>query len=177
MPSQQLGYDAAVMILLPYIYCSLLRRQCCLSYTRRAAVSRLASSGAASSVRHVPLGRWLSLTLCTVIRSLPHEDRRCHDDTAYTDVRAQSLADSCAFPEYAEDSGWRIKCRCFGSETTRRGIEHSPIFVTIHYSWEDIMRVGGGADEEEDDQEEGLEVEEGGLRPLLALVTIQFSAV
>lgn len=37
------------------------------------------------------------------------------------------------------------------------------MLIPVHNTWHDRMRVGTGADDEEEDEEEGLEVEEGGL--------------
>lgn len=40
--------------------------------------------------------------------------------------------------------------------------------VAVHDAWEDGVHIGSGADGEENDDEEGLEVEEGGLEGGLA---------
>lgn len=41
-----------------------------------------------------------------------------------------------------------------------------PVLVPVHYRGKHRVRVGARADEQEDDEEEGLEVEEGRLRPV-----------
>ncbi len=41
--------------------------------------------------------------------------------------------------------------------------EGLPVLVPVHDAWEDVVGVCARADEQEDDEEEGLEVEEGGL--------------
>lgn len=43
----------------------------------------------------------------------------------------------------------------------------APVFTLVHWSWERGVGVGGCADQEDQDEEEGVEVEEGGLWGLL----------
>lgn len=72
-----------------------------------------------------------------------------HEHAAYADVGAQPLAYPRALPEDA----------------------HHAVLVAVHDAGEEVVHVGRRADQEEDDQEEGLEVEEGGLAGELACLT------
>ena len=72
-----------------------------------------------------------------------------HEHAAYADVGAQPLAYPRSLPKDA----------------------HHAVLVAVHDAGEEVVHVGRRADEEEDDEEEGLEVEEGGLRRIsLSLV-------
>lgn len=64
-----------------------------------------------------------------------------HADAAYTYVGAQALPYTGAFPEDA----------------------HGAVLFPVEDAGEHVVHVGACADQEEDDEEEGLEVEEGGL--------------
>lgn len=56
--------------------------------------------------------------------------------------------------------------------------EDVPILVTVHDSREDVVRVCAGADKKEDDQEEGLEIEKGGLEmSAFEVITIRTRAL
>jgi hypothetical protein len=65
-----------------------------------------------------------------------------HDHTGNRDIRTQPLSDARSLPERRHDV---------------------VVLVAVDDAGEDVVRVGGGADCEEDYEEEGLEVEEGGL--------------
>lgn len=65
-----------------------------------------------------------------------------HNNQPHTNPRTQPLSHARSFPER------RHKIR---------------VFVSVHDPREDVVCVGGGADCEQDYEEEGVEVEEGGL--------------
>lgn len=73
-----------------------------------------------------------------------------HANAAYTYVGAQALPYPGAFPEDA----------------------HGAILFPVEDAGEHVVHVGARADQEEDDEEEGLEVEEGGLRSGAVVISI-----
>jgi hypothetical protein len=77
----------------------------------------------------------------------PHPTYR-HDHTRNAHIRTQALADARGLPKRRDEV---------------------ILLVAVDYAGEDVVRVGGGADCEEDYEEEGLEVEEGGLGGRLAV--------
>lgn len=73
-----------------------------------------------------------------------------HADAAYTYVGAQALPYPGAFPEDA----------------------HGAVLFPVEDAGEHVVHIGARADQEEDDEEEGLEVEEGGLHRGAAGISI-----
>lgn len=75
-----------------------------------------------------------------------------HADAAYTYVGAQALPYPSAFPEDA----------------------HGAVLFPVEDAGEHVVHIGACADQEEDDEEEGLEVEEGGLYRVAGVISIGF---
>jgi hypothetical protein len=69
-----------------------------------------------------------------------------HDHTRNAHIRTQALSDARSLPKRRDEV---------------------VLLVAVDYAGEDVVRVGGCADCEEDYEEEGLEVEEGGLGGLV----------